>query len=88
MAIDSSLLTFPCDFSIKVIGYHSANFEQSLLTLLNKHFHPLKENCIQQRPSRQGKYLAYTLNVYAENQTQLNHFYQELQTCPDVVMAL
>lgn len=84
----ASLLTFPCDFSIKVFGVADEAFETAVLTIIREYSPQLREDAVQQRNSKAGKYLALTIAVNAESQRQLDDIYRGLSACPLVVMAL
>ena len=83
-----SVFTFPCAFPIKIVGLANAVFELNVLAIIKKHFPTLTEGSLKQRPSAEGKYLAFTVTVDAESQKQLDALYQELTKCPDVIMVL
>lgn len=83
-----SLIPFPCEFPIKIIGKASDAFEIAVLGIIRKHCPNLKENAIQSRASNQGKYHALTVTVFAENQQHLDALYQELTDCELVIMVL
>ncbi len=83
-----SLLTFPCEFAIKVFGVASDEFETEVLSIIHKHIPNLSENAIRTRPSKDKKYLALTVTVFVESQLQLDDIYRELTSNPLVLMAL
>ncbi len=83
-----NLITFPCDFSIKVFGAATPEFEVTILTIIQHHCPNLSENAIVQRNSKAGKYLALTICVHVDSQKQLDDIYRELSANPLVVMAL
>jgi putative lipoic acid-binding regulatory protein len=85
---ESSALTFPCEFVIKVFGNKNDEFEKSVLTIVKKHYPDLQENACTYRPSKDDKYIAMSILVYAENKAQLDATYQELSTNPNVLMVL
>lgn len=82
-----SLLRFPCDFTIKVFGLASDDFEPAVLSIVRKHA-AIPDQAIQTRPSEKGKYVALNLIVHVESKEQLDRIYQELTSCPQVIMAL
>jgi uncharacterized protein len=84
----SSPIQFPCDFDIKIMGHATADFTQKATTIIKHHFPSFKQDQIKTRNSKDNNYIALTLTVKAENQTQLDSCYQELSTSPDVIMAL
>jgi uncharacterized protein len=83
-----SLLTFPCDFTIKVFGLGSDEFEDAVLMLVHKHVPNLSDRAIQSRPSENGKYRALSLTVHVESKEQLDAIYKDLSASPHVLMAL
>lgn len=85
---DTALLTFPCDFLIKVFGQATAQFETTVLHIIRQHCSDLREDAIKQRNSKKGKYLALSISVHVKSQTQLDDIYRALSRCPEVVMAL
>lgn len=83
-----TLLTFPCDFTIKVFGLGSDEFEAAVLMLIHKHVPNLSDRAIQSRPSANGKYRALTITVHVDSKAQLDSIYQDLSSSPHVLMAL
>jgi uncharacterized protein len=83
-----SAFEFPCSFPIKIVGLANDTFELGVMTIIKKHFPNLAEDSLKQKPSGEGKYLAITVTVLAENKKQLDDLYQDLSSCPDVIMAL
>lgn len=83
-----TLLTFPCDFTIKVFGISSDEFEAAVLTIVHKHAPNLSDRVIQSRPSESGKYLALTITVHIDSKAQLDDIYRDLTSSPHVIMAL
>ncbi len=79
---------FPGEFDIKVFGLTSDEFESNIINLIRKHIPDLRENAIRSRPSKDGKYLALTITVEANNKEQLDAIYRELTASPYVLMAL
>lgn len=88
MSNEETLLKFPCEFPIKVMGKATAEFEIFVLSTVRKHVPELSENAIEIRPSKQGNYLSITVTVYAQNKAQLDAIYQELTASKLVLMAL
>ncbi|MDQ2993422.1 MAG: DUF493 domain-containing protein [Pseudomonadota bacterium] len=84
----SALLTFPCQFPIKVVGYNTPEFEVAVLTIFRKHVHDLGESAISQKQSKNNRYLSITAVVNATSQEQLDALYQDLSESTDVLFAL
>ena len=85
---DSSLLAFPCDFPIKVMGRKQPGFAQAVTDIVLKHAPDFDVATVEMRPSRQGRYLSVTCVVRAKSREQLDALYQELCDHPAVVMVL
>jgi putative lipoic acid-binding regulatory protein len=85
---DSGKLTFPCQFTLKIIGLANAEFEGEVQEILRQHFPQLGEGAITMNLSKNGKYLAYTVKVLAISQPQLDAAYQDLSASPLVLFAL
>ena len=85
---DSSLLAFPCDFPIKVMGRKQPGFAQAVTDIVVKHAPDFDPATVEMRPSRKGRYLSVTCIVRAISREQLYALYQELFDHPAVVMVL
>lgn len=83
-----SLLEFPCDFPIKVMGKTQAGFAQAVLNVVLHHVPEFDADTIEMRPSRQGKYLSLTCTVHVTSRDQLDNLYRELCDHPMVVMVI
>ncbi|HEX6296688.1 MAG TPA: DUF493 domain-containing protein [Burkholderiales bacterium] len=83
-----SLLDFPCDFPIKVMGRKAPGFAQSVTEIVLRHAPDFDPATVEMRPSRQGRYLSITCVVRATSREQLDGLYQELCDNPSVVMVL
>jgi len=83
-----SLLTFPCDFTIKVFGLGTEEFEAAVLMIVHQHVPNFSDRMIQSHPSKQGKYLALSLTVHVDSKDQLDDIYRALSSSPHVLMAL
>jgi uncharacterized protein len=85
---EESLLTFPCDFTLKIFGLHSDEFEANVLMLIHKHVPNFSDRAIQQRSSQKGKYCALSITIHVESREQLDNVYRELSSSPHVIMVL
>ncbi len=85
---ESSLLEFPCDFPLKIIGFQRSGYAQSILDAVKRHAPEYDGAEMEMRPSSKGKYLSLTCTIQATSQTQLDALYQELCDHPMVVKVL
>lgn len=81
-------LTFPRDFTIKVMGKTDSDFKEKVTAIIKKHFPNIKDEQISQRPSKDNNYLALSININAESKEQLDALYQDLSAEPSILMAL
>ena len=85
---DETLLEFPCEFPIKIMGQAEQSFTQSILMIVKRHVPNFDEATLETRISKKNKYLSLTCTVRAISRTQLDALYQELCDHPMVVMVL
>ncbi len=85
---DGSVLAYPCDFPIKVMGRKQPRFANAVTEIVRKHAPDFDAASVELRPSRQGSYLSVTCVVRATSREQLDALYQELCDHPAVVMVL
>lgn len=88
MKKDKSLIDFPCDFQIKVIGDNNESFFLEIAAITRKHFPDIAESSFRCQASQQGNYLAISITVYAHDQTTLDALYLDLNKHPDKKMVL
>jgi putative lipoic acid-binding regulatory protein len=85
---EETLLEFPCDFPIKVMGKAEPGFEAMVVELVSRHTEELLETAINSRLSKGGKWVSITINLRAQSKAQLDAIYQDLSAHEKVVMAL
>lgn len=83
-----SLIEFPCEFPIKVMGRTQAGFAQIVLEIVQRHDPAFDASTMQMRPSREGNYLSLTCVIQATSREQLDRVYQDLCDHPMVTMVL
>ena len=83
-----SLIQYPCDFPIKVLGRTQAGFAQAVLEIVRAHAPDFDGSTMEMKTSKRGKYLSVTCVVRATSRTQLDDLYRALCDHPMVVMVL
>ncbi|MSQ17982.1 MAG: DUF493 domain-containing protein [Betaproteobacteria bacterium] len=83
-----SLLAFPTEFPLKVLGKRHERFAQTMLAVVMRHAPYFRPETIEMRPSREGQYLSLTFTINAVSREQLDALYQELCDHPMVTMVL
>ncbi|HZV53589.1 MAG TPA: DUF493 domain-containing protein [Rhodocyclaceae bacterium] len=83
-----TLLEFPCDFPIKVMGAAQDGFAQAVADVVAKHAPDFDPARMEMRPSKAGNYLSLTCTIRAVSQAQLDALYRELTSHPLVKIVL
>ena len=85
---DETLLEFPCDFPVKLMGRDTAEFHATARELVEKHTGPLDDDAIHTALSKNGRFVSITVTVNATSKQQLDDIYREITAHEDVLMAL
>ncbi|MDR0250074.1 MAG: DUF493 domain-containing protein [Burkholderiales bacterium] len=85
---EKSLLQFPCDFPIKVMGKNVEGFAQAVADIVVAHALGFDPATMEMRSSKENRYLSLTVTVRATNKTQLDALYLALTEHPMVSMVL
>ena len=88
MMAEPTLLEYPCDFPVKILGHSQAGFAQAILGVVQRHAPDFDGAAMEMKSSRRGKYLSVTCVIRANSREQLDSLYQELCDHPMVVMVL
>ncbi len=86
--VDDSILEFPCEFPIKLMGRDTPSFRSTMRALVEKHAGKLSDEAIRYSPSRNGRFVSVTITVDAKSQKQLDDIYRDATDHADVLMAL
>ncbi len=85
---EETLLEFPCDFPIKMMGRDEDGFRDLARQLVEKHTGPLDDNAVQTSLSAKGNFVSVTVTVTATSREQLDDIYREVSANEAVLMAL
>ena len=85
---EESLIEFPCEFSIKVMGAAIPEFHTVIEAIAKKHDPEFIPEETKQKNSKTGKYVSLTLNIHAKDKAQLDAIYQDLTDNELVLWAL
>lgn len=94
MSDEDTLLEFPVDFPIKIMGQRRLSpdggddFAQAMVQLVQRHAPDFKPETVEMRASSSGNYLSVTCVVRATSKAQLDALYREITAHPWVKMAL
>ncbi len=84
----TSLLEFPCDFPIKIMGETQDGFADAILAVVRRHAPDFDAATMEIRSSKGGRYLSLTCTICATSQQQLDDIYRDITSHPMVVIAL
>jgi putative lipoic acid-binding regulatory protein len=83
-----SLIEYPCEFPIKIMGNAQDGFAQTVLEIVLRHAPDFDGAAMGMRASRTGKYLSVTCVIRATSREQLDGLYRELSSHPMITMVL
>jgi putative lipoic acid-binding regulatory protein len=81
MALDDAtetLIEFPCDFPIKVMGETQPDFTTEIVKIIQTHIPSFDASRIEMRGSSGGKYISLTCSVHVTSKSQLDDIYRAL----------
>jgi hypothetical protein len=73
-----SLLEFPCDFPIKVMGKAHPEFQETIVAVIRGFDSAFDANSVETRPSSGGNYIGLTVTVRATSRAHLDDIYRAL----------
>lgn len=85
---EQSLIEYPSDFPIKVMGKSHPEFAQVLTELVLQFDPDFNPASVEMRPSSNGNYIGLTFVVRATSREQLDDLYRALHGHPMVSVVL
>ncbi len=85
---EETLIEFPCDFPIKVMGATHDDFATSIVEVIRQHQTDFDATRVEMRASSGGKYISLTCTVYVTSKQQLDNIYRALTSHPAVKFVL
>lgn len=83
-----SLIVYPSDFPIKIMGRNANGFAETIAALVREHAPDFDPATMELRPSSGGNYLSCTCTIRATSRVQLDALYQALSSHPMVAVVL
>jgi putative lipoic acid-binding regulatory protein len=83
-----SLIEYPSQFPIKVMGAKAEGFVQAITELAQRFDPTFDAATLELRDSRAGNYLGITITITATSRGQLDDLYRELSSHPMVKVVL
>ena len=87
-AADPSLIEYPSEFPLKVMGANVDGFAQAVAAVALQFDPGFDPATIELRPSSAGNYLGVTITVIATSREQLDELYRTLSSHPMVKIVL
>ncbi|MFA7668497.1 MAG: DUF493 family protein [Burkholderiaceae bacterium] len=85
---EESLIEYPSDFPIKVMGKAHPDFAQVLTEVVQRYDPGFDPDTVEMRASKAGNYLSVTFTVRATSREQLDELYRSLHGHPMVSIVL
>jgi uncharacterized protein len=86
--ITETLIEFPCNFPIKVMGETHKDFTNEIIKTIQSIIPKFDAANIEMRGSSGGKYISLTCTVYVTSKPQLDDIYRALTSHPMVKVTL
>jgi putative lipoic acid-binding regulatory protein len=83
-----SLIEYPSDFPIKIMGAMQESFAEVIVEVVTQHDPEFHAGRMEMRPSSKGNYLSLTATVRATSREQLDNLYRALSSHPMVKVVL
>jgi len=83
-----TLLEFPCDFPLKIMGKADDALAQVVLDIVTMHAPDFDAASMEMRASSGGNYVSLTCTVVARSKPQLDALYTDLSGHPMVKVVL
>jgi hypothetical protein len=83
-----TLLVFPCDFPLKIMGRRDEAFPETVVTVVRRHAPDFDAASVEMRASSGGNYLSLTCTITATSKAQLDALYRDLSGHPLVKLVL
>ncbi len=83
-----TLIEFPCDFPIKVMGKTNADFSAEIIQTIQQYEPKFDASKIEMKASAKGNYTSLTCTCYVESKQQLDDIYRALTSHPLVKYVL
>ena len=85
---EESLIQYPCDFPIKVMGAQAPGFADAIVDVARQFDPTFDPSTLETRPSKGGNYLGLTITVHVTSREQLDELYRTLSSHPMVKVVL
>lgn len=81
-------IEFPCLYPIKIIGVASIEFQEEVITVVEKHAGKISSELIELQVSKKNTYVSVRVTIAATGVDQLQNLFDDLKTIDSVKMVL
>lgn len=81
-------ITFPCDYSLKVVGDAAEDFASCVCKVVSQYAPDLNESAIQVVDSRNGRFQSVRMTIRATGEEQLRQLFEDLKATGRVHMVV
>ena len=85
---EPSLIEYPCDFPLKIMGKTQPGYAQAVIDIVRSHAPDFDPETVEMRASKKGNYISLTCVIRAISREQLDALYRDLCDHPLVTMVL
>ena len=86
MTDQPSLIEYPCNFPIKIMGKSQEGFIDTVVAIVKLHSPDFDDTSVEVKTSKAGSYLSVTCTVWATSRVQLDAIYQAL--CDNAMVSV
>ncbi len=83
-----TLLEFPVEFPIKMMGRDEPAFHDAARQIIEKHAGELPDDAYRKAMSRDANFVSVTVTINATSQDQLDAIYRDLSAHQEILVAL
>lgn len=88
VAPDAPKITFPCDYSLKVVGDAAEDFPACVCQIVVRHAPDFDESTMQVVDSRNGRFQSVRITIRATSEQQISQLFEELKATGRVHMVV
>ncbi|WP_434985392.1 HP0495 family protein [Vreelandella zhaodongensis] len=81
-------ITFPCDYSLKIVGDAADDFTASVCQVIVKHAPDFDESSLQVVDSRNGRFQSVRVTIVATGEQQIRQLFDDLKATGRVHMVV
>lgn len=81
-------IEFPCLYPIKIIGVASIEFQEEVITVVERHAGKISSELIELQASKKNTYVSVRITIAATGVDQLQNLFDDLKTLESVKMVL